>query len=167
MSLVVGRMARVTVAALAGLFAIVCPAVAQPRVNDALLAATRKTLPQGTPTNELVRVLRAGIWNSNKTAVAISLARPKASLIFVFLRQTNGECLAVDVSGIEGANLGVIGDAKRAAYDRVETTPIKWLPREDGLFQILVRTRAWKSGQRYTVSRAPAVIKADGAITWQ
>ena len=167
MSLVVGRITRVTVATVAGLFVIVCVAVAQPRIDDALLAATRKALPQGTPTNELVRVLRAGIWDSNKTAVAISLARPKASLIFAFLRQTNAKYLAVDVSGIEGANLGVIGIAKYAAYDRVETTPIKWLPRDDGLFQILVRTRAWKSGQRYTVSGAPAVIKADGATTWQ
>ena len=73
----------------------------------------------------------------------------------------------MDVSGIEGVNLGVIGMTRRAAYDRVETTPIKWLPREDGLFQILVRTRAWKSGQRYTVSGAPAIIKADGTVTWQ
>jgi hypothetical protein len=33
--------------------------------------------------------------------------------------------------------------------------------RDDGLFQVIMRTRAWKSGKRYTVSE-PLVIRADG-----
>ncbi len=156
-----------TVMALAGLFATVCLGAAQPRIDDALLAAARKALPQDTPSSELVRALGAGTWNSNKTAVAVSIARPKGARIFVFPRQNTGKYLPVDVSGIEGANLGVIGITKRAEYDRVESAPIRWLPREDGLFQILVRTRAWKSGRRYTVSGAPAVIRADGKTWWQ
>ncbi len=34
----------------------------------------------GYITDEIVRALRTGTWNSNKTAVAISVARPKGSL---------------------------------------------------------------------------------------
>jgi hypothetical protein len=100
------------------------------------------------------------------TAVAISIARPKASLIFVFRRQNGGKHLAVDVSGTEGVNFANFGDARRAGYDRFETTPIKWLDRDDGLFQIVMRTRAWKSNGRYTVSE-PLVIRADGTPLWR
>ena len=70
----------------------------------------------------------------------------------------------IDVSGMEGANLGLIGPDRR--YDRVETTPLKWLHRDDGLFQIQMRTRAWKSGQRYTAA-GTLVIKPDGTCVWQ
>jgi len=70
----------------------------------------------------------------------------------VFLKLDSGRYKAADVSGVEAASLGVLGISKKADYDRVETTPIEWLPRDDGRFQVVMRTRAWKAGQRYTVS---------------
>ncbi|MBI3852366.1 MAG: hypothetical protein HY298_19085 [Verrucomicrobia bacterium] len=136
------------------------------RVDDTLFIAARKSLPQDIATNEVVRVLQTGLWNSNRTAVAISLSKPKASIIFVFLRQTNGTYLAVDARGVEAGNFGKLGIAGRAGYDRFETTPIQWLPREDGWFQVVMRTRAWKAGKRYTVSE-PLTIRSDGYIGWR
>ncbi len=136
------------------------------RADDALFIAARKSLPQDITTNEIVRTLQAGLWNSNRTAVAVSFPKSKASVIFIFLCQTNGTYLAVDASDVEGGNFGKLGIAGREAYDRFETTPIKWLYREDGWFQVVMRTRAWKAGKRYTVSE-PLLIKPDGIILWR
>jgi len=65
------------------------------------------------------------------------------------------------VSGVEGGNLGVLGTGGRAAYERFETTPIEWLHRDDGRYMVVMRTRAWKGGRRYTVSEN-LLIAADG-----
>jgi hypothetical protein len=153
--------------ALALLFAILVTAGAS-RVDDALLASARTALPQDITTNEVIELLQAGLWNSNRTALAVSFPRPrpKASVIFVFLHQTNGTYLAVDASGVEGGNLGVLGNRGRKDYDRVETTPIEWLHRDDGRFQVVMRTRTWRAGRRYTVSEN-LLISRSGTVLWR
>ena len=144
------------------LFVTTWIALAQPGIDNKLMACARRALPH-ISTNQIVRAIDAGLWSSNKTAVAFAVPNPKASILFVFLRQSHGDYLAVDVSGMEGANFGYLGTTPRASYDRFETTPLKWLHRDDGLFQIQMRTRAWKSGQRYTAS-GTLVIKPDGTL---
>ena len=137
-------------------------AIAEPRVDSVLLTAARKALPADLSTNVIAKALEAGLWNSNRTTVAISINRvPKASVIFVFLKQSSGQYLAGDVSGVEGGNFGVLGISGRAGYERFETTPTEWLPRDDGRFQVVMRTRAWKGGRRYTVSEK-LLVAADG-----
>ena len=131
-----------------------------------MLVAAGKVLRNPVTTNEIVRALETGLWNSNKTAIAIAVTRPKASLIFVFLRQRGGTYMAVDISGEEGANFGRLGNAGRVGYDRFQTTPIEWQHRDDGMFEVVIRTRAWKSGRRYTVSE-PLIIRADGTPLWR
>jgi len=138
-------------------------ALAQPAIEGKLMASAGRALPQFS-TNEIGRAIGDGLWNSNRTAVAIAIPKPKASLLFVFFQQTHGDYLAVDVSGMEGANIGYLGPDRH--YDRVETTPLKWLHRDDGLFQIQMRTRAWSSGRWYTAS-GTLVIKPDGTRLWQ
>ena len=49
---------------------------------------------------------------------------------------------------------------------RFETTPVAWLHRDDGLLGVSMRTRAWRSGQRYTVSE-PLLIRPDGTVLWR
>jgi hypothetical protein len=138
---------------------------AEPRTDNALLAAARKALPQGISTGTMARALQGGLWKADRKAVAISLARPKGSVIFVFLRQPNGTYLAVDASGVEGGNFGKLGRG-RGDYERFATKPVQWLSRDDGLFQVVMRTRAWRAGRRYTVSE-PLVIKPDGTVLWR
>ncbi len=145
------------------MFATGLIAVAQFPIDDRLTASSRRALPH-ISTNAITDAIDRGLWNTNKTALAIAIPRPSASLLFVFLRQKNGEYLAVDVSGMEGANVGLIGPDRR--YDRVETKPLKWLNRDDGLFQIQMRTRAWHSSHRYT-GAGTLVIKPDGTCIWQ
>jgi hypothetical protein len=149
------------------LFALIAAASAgEPQIDSALLAAAQKAMPREVTTNELVSVLQAGLWNSNRTAIAISIPKLKASVIFVFLRQTNATYLAVNASGVEGGNFGKLGLAGRAGYDRFETTPTEWLHREDGRFQVVMRTRAWKDGKRYTVSER-LLINPSGTVLWR
>ena len=138
-------------------------AIAQPAVEVKLMASAQRALPQ-ISTNDIARAIGHGLWNSNRTAVAIAIPKPKASLLFVFLRQHHGDYLAVDVSGMEGANVGRLGPDRH--YDCVETAPLTWLHRSDGLFQIQMWTRAWSSGRRYTSSGTLA-IKPDGTCLWQ
>jgi hypothetical protein len=135
----------------------------QPALKSKLMVAARRALPQ-VSTNEIVRAIGDGLWNSNRTAVAIAIPKPKGSPLFVFLRQTHGDYLAVDISRMEGANIGYLGPDRH--YDRVETTSLKWLHRDDGLFEVQARTRAWSSGRRYTAS-GTLVIKPDGTCLWR
>jgi hypothetical protein len=148
------------------LFALVAVVSAgESRTDAALLAAAQKTMPRAIGRNQLVRALESGLWNSNRTAVAVSTIQPRASVVFVFLRQTNGTYLAADASGVEGGNFGKLG-RPRTDYDRFETTPTEWLYREDGWFQVWMRTRGWRGGQRYTVSE-PLLIKPDGTVLYR
>jgi hypothetical protein len=148
------------------LFALVSTVSAgELRVDAALLATAQKAMPRQIATNQLVQALESGLWNSNRTAVAVSVKQSKASVVFVFLRQTNGHYLATDASGVEGGNFGNLG-RPRTDYERFETTPVDWLNREDGWCQVVMRTRAWRDGQRYTVSE-PLLIKPDGTILYR
>lgn len=134
-------------------------------IDDALLTAAGKALPEKISTDEITRTLKSGLWNPDKTAIAIALNGPKSSLIYVFLRQADGDYIAVDVSRVESANFGKLGTG-RTLYEKFETVPTECLHRDDGLFQVVMRTRAWSAGQRYTVSE-PLVIRADGTPLWR
>jgi hypothetical protein len=113
------------------------------RLDGALLAAARKAMPEGIATSQLIKSLEMRLWNSDRTVVAVSIPQqhPKKSLAFVF-RQPDGTYLAADVSGVEAGNFGKLGLLPRVEYERFETTPVEWLQRNDGLFQMRVRTRA-------------------------
>lgn len=142
------------------------PAFGEPSVDDALFAASRKSLPSDLSTSEIARVLSVGLWNPEKTAVAVSFARPEASLVLVFIRRGPDKYQAVDVSGVEGGNFGKLGIGGRKGYERFETTPVRWMHRDDGLYYVEIRTRAWKSGRRYTVSE-PMLISTNGTPLWR
>lgn len=132
----------------------------------ALLVAAHSALHSSVPTNSIVAALRTGLWNSNRTAVAVSIPHPKASVILVFMRRPDGGFLAADASRVEDGNFGKLGWFGRAGYTRFESTPLRWLPRQDGLYQVVIQTRAWKARQRYTVSE-PLIIKPDGAVLYR
>jgi hypothetical protein len=138
------------------------------RLDAALLAAGQKAMPGEIATNHLIRALETGLWNSNRTAVVVSVSQqhPKESVVFVFLRQPDGTYLAADASRVEAGNFGKLGLLPRTDYKRFETTPIEWLHRDDGLFQVRIRTRAWRDGQRYTVYE-PLIIRPDGVVLYR
>ena len=158
-------MSRAILSILLVLLAGVPVLAGESRVNAALLSAAQKAMPREIATNQLVRAVETGLWNSNRTAVAVSITQPKASVVFVFLRQADGTYLAADASGVEGGNFGKLG-RPRTDYERFETTPVEWLHRDGSLFQVWMRTRAWMAGKRYTVSE-PLIIRPDVVVLYR
>ena len=148
------------------LFALTAVALAgESRTDTKLLASAQKAMPREIATNRLVQALESGLWNSNRTAFAVSIPQPRASVVFVFLKQITGLYLAVDASGVESGNFGKLG-RPRTDYERFETTPVEWFHRNDDLFAVRMRTRAWRGGQRYTVSE-PLLIRPDGTVFYR
>ena len=110
-------------------------------VDDSLAASARRAVPAGISSAALHKGLEPALWNHERSAVAVSFARPKGSLVYVFLKQADGHYVAVDASRVEGGNFGKLG-SRAADYDRVETRPVQWNRRGDGSFEVVMRTRA-------------------------
>lgn len=143
-------------------------AASESNLDAALLAAAQNAMQEKVAAEQLTKALAIGLWNSDRTAIAISVPQqhPKHSIVLVFLRQPDGTYLATDASGVEVGNFGKLGLLPRADYEHFETVPVEWLHRDDGLFQVRIRTRAWKSGQRYTVYE-PLIIRPDGTVLYR
>jgi hypothetical protein len=146
------------------LFAVplLTPITSYAQTQAELRDAIRNALPGEVTTGEMDSAIKAGVWDSNRRAVAISIIRAsRPTILLVILKLASGRYKAIDISETEGANLGVLGIARWDAYDRVETTPVKWLPRNDGYFQVVVRTKASKNGKQYSMEDS-RVITSDG-----
>jgi hypothetical protein len=113
--------------------------------TDTMYSAARRALPMSVDDAQIAAALEKGLKHPTGSAIAMAIA--------------------ADVSQVETANFGVWG-RKRSEYDRYETTPVEWLSREDGLLQVVMRTRAWREGQRYTMNH-PLLIKTDGTVLFR
>ncbi len=134
------------------------------KIEEKLLAAAKKALSASVDEDDLPTTIASGLWNSEKTALAVVHHRSKGSIVYIFIRQKTGEYLAVDASDVESGNFGKLG-FKRTHYDRFKTELVEWMKSEDSKLQIFVRTRAWKNGVRYTASE-PLLIASDGTVFW-
>ena len=140
-------------------------ALAQQDLSGVLFAAARTIAPVQIEDSELSAALEDGLWNPDRTAIAMAIPGAEASFILVLLRQPDGSFLATDASGVEGGNFGYFG-RPRADYERFETQPVEWRQRDDGRFQVVMRTRAWRMGQRYTAAEA-LLIDPDGTVLYR
>jgi len=138
---------------------------AQAPLVDELLSAARSAVPRELSDSELRSVLQRGLRHPSGNAVAVVIPRPEASLVLVFIRQPNGTFRATDASGVESGNFGKLG-RPRTDYERYETEAIEWRQRDDDLLQVVMRTRAWRLGQRYTVAE-PLIIELDGTVLYR
>ena len=96
--------------------------------------------------------LNVMIWNAEKTASAscYGAGLPTCQVI------VNGA--VIDVSQMTYSNIGKLGIAELDEYERVVTEPTKWLESDGTLQMVNFRARAWRGGQRYSVSE-PVVVK--------
>jgi len=138
---------------------------AQSSPDASLFAAARTALPSSISAVEIREAMDAGLWNGSRTAVAICLPKQKVPAAWVFIRQPGGNFLSVDVSK-EGLGIGRIGIAPQSAYERLELAPVAWPQGDAEMLTIIMRTRAWKAGRRYTISK-PLWIRQDGTILQQ
>lgn len=131
------------------------------------LATASVACAAADPEIDLVAEAKAsGIWNDDRTAGAVSIPGDSRSNIYVLLLLPNGDHKTTDISRIEDGLFAKLGTAERSEYERYETTPIEWKTLEDGDFLLKVRLRAWRDGQRYTVS-GPVIVRTDGSVLWQ
>lgn len=73
--------------------------------------------------------------------------------------------VSTDVSAIENKNIGKLGMAPKAGYEKVITFPSTWLSSSDGNV-IEFTTQAWLNGQRYTV-QGSVFVNAKGEYVHQ
>lgn len=127
---------------------------------DLMRAAVRNEVPADVNDSQISAALEKSLQRPDGAAVALVIPRAGPSIVLVLIRKADEGYLASDVSHVENLAFGYWG-RKRKEYERWETTPVEWLPREDGQLQVLIRTRAWRNGQRYTAAE-PLLIKPDG-----
>lgn len=99
------------------------------------------------------------LWNHDRT-VAVSTLKQ-----LIFLKRDE-QIEKLDISHVEGMNLGKLGRQRLNDYDRVESTPLEWVTRGDDKFQINIQTRAWKNGNRMTVNE-PLVFDSLCQVYWR
>lgn len=133
--------------------------------SDNLMDVAFKTLKKEVSKAKVESAVNKGFWNDDKSAVVISVFRKKTSINYVFIIKEGGTISPVDISKVEGGNLGKIGWA-RNKYEKVETEPVNWIKIKDRLLQINMRTRAWKDGQRYTVYEK-LILDRKGKVYWR
>ena len=133
--------------------------------SDNLMDVAYKTLKKKVEKAKVEKAVKKGFWNDEKNAVVVTVFIKKASVNYVFIIKEGGTISPVDISNVEGGNLGKIGWSKNE-YEKVETEPVNWIKRKDRLLQIKMRTRAWKDGQRYTVYE-PLILDRKGKVYWR
>lgn len=132
-----------------------------------LIATISVACATEVPEIDLIAEAKAtGTWNDDKTAAAVSIPSENRTGVYVLLVQANGEHTTTDISRIEDGLFAKLGTADRAEYEMYETAPIEWMTLEDGNLLLMVRLRAWRDGQRYTVA-GPVIIRPDGSVLWQ
>jgi hypothetical protein len=139
--------------------------IAQPDADKALFSAVRAVVPSECSDSNLRIALENGLRHPDGTAVAVVIPRAKESWVLIALKRPDGRFLVADASRVENGSFGKLG-RPRTDYERYKTQPIQWLQRNDGLYQVVIRTRAWRMGQRYTVAE-PLIIKPDGTVLYR
>ena len=119
------------------------------------------------PLTNVIEIARSGgLWTKNKRAAAVSIVDDSGTHVYVVLIVPDSDFLVADITPIERGLFGKLGRADRSEYERFETKPVEWLEETDDHFLLDVRLRAWRNGQRYTVS-GPVIVKVDGLVIWQ
>ena len=107
----------------------------------------------------------SALWDADRTAAVAAISEASGTRVTAYLHQQDGTFLEISLSAVEGGNFGKLG-RRPAEYDRFETKPIKWIPRQGGLFQVSIQTQAWRAGQRYTVTE-PLIFRPNGTVIWR
>jgi hypothetical protein len=137
-------------------------------LDPRLLKTAQSAIGTNATLAEIKTAIGKGLWNSNKTALAITIPKPhpKPTIIFAFLRKTDGNFIAADLGPQESGNFVQVGLARRDHYERFETKPREWRIGNDGCFEVDVFTRMWKNRKRYT-GKSSVLISQEGKVFWR
>jgi hypothetical protein len=136
----------------------------QPTVDEALVTAAATVMPRDLTSDDIRAALQKGLWQVEPLAVAISIPRQHEYATFVFRRLSDGTYSAADASRtVAFAAFGYFG-WPRDEYERFETEPVSWQTTQNGGSLLRVRVRAWRQGQRYSVT-GHYLVNAQGEVT--
>ncbi len=110
---------------------------------DELLSVSSRIVGDEVTDAELSNAIAAGLWNDQRTALAIAIPGPNRTLLIALVQQASGDFIAADISRIEGALFRTIGLADRTSYERYRTTPDHWRKAGDHGHLLVVRLEAW------------------------
>ncbi len=107
------------------------------------------------------------VWDSRGEAVAVGISSGNASSVFVCVKLASGEFKWIDVSSVEGPNLGVLG-RPRSDFVRIQHVPTEWKSGSNtALRYITIKTVFWdKANKRYAISQNVA-ISDTGEFGWK
>lgn len=104
-------------------------------------------------------------WNADKTLAVYTKNVAKRTKVIILIKQDQYS-RDIDISQVEGMNLGKLALYRNDYYDRVETKPIEWVYRDDGKFQVNIQTQVWKNDKRQTVKESVTFDK-NGKVYWR
>ena len=110
---------------------------------------------------ELVSI---GFWSEDKEIFLIYEANDLNSLLYIFINQSSGQYLPVNLSYLVNSQFNGKLGRKRTYYDKYQQEPIFWQGGKEYVIGVSINTTAWKDGQRYTVKHKPTLIKQNGEI---
>jgi hypothetical protein len=106
-----------------------------------------------------------GLWTDDRKAAAV-VADTKAGNVFVVLETAQEQYLVANVSPIVSGLFAKLGTTDRSDYERYVVEPVRWLNQTDSQVVAEFRLRAWRDGQRYSVT-GPVAVNSDGTVDWQ
>ena len=86
--------------------------------------------------------------------------------LFVEVQLPDRTTRKLDVTRIETGLFGKLGIADKSSYERHSLSLLRWSEGAEEIDLLFVQLKAWKDGQRYTVS-GPVAITDGGKIIWQ
>ena len=143
-----------------------CVAVhAQSRLSTEIFPILRNEFPH-LASNEIAGAVGAALWNSNRTAVALSLtnALTNGTATRIFVLVDTGSAISVVGADVQADHLHRLAFPQGSAYDRAETAPVRWIPWPTGEFLVIVRTRIWKGSEAIYSIEAPLVVDRKGRL---
>ena len=140
-------------------------ALGEPPVEEALVTSARSVMPGDLGDSEVRAMLESGVWREEPRAVALSIPRGAEYMTFVFRRQADGSYSAADASWVANTAFGFWG-FPRDEIERFETEPLSWHLNDDGHLHVLIQTKGWREGQRYT-ARGYFLVAPDGTVSGQ
>ena len=132
--------------------------------GEALLEAARAVMPSSMMDVERAVAVRDGLWRKDRQAVAVTVPRTDATLVFVFVLQTDGSYAGTDATPvISQSAFGSFGWPAEA-YERYAITLFDWETRDGNPAVLRAYVAAWRQGQRYS-TLGSFFVSPDGSIT--
>ena len=98
------------------------------------------------------------LWSNNKEAQAVCM-NGDSNKCYVAIGKSK-----IDITKVEGANLGKLGIRPRNAYSKIINFPSKWLQASNNEYMVNITTQAWFEGQRYTITE---LVYIRGGVYYQ